>query len=226
MIRIKICGIRNETDLKTAVHAGADAVGFLVGQVHVSQDFILPGTAARLAEALPPLVTPVLVTHLTAPDDVVELVERTGIHTVQLHGGSTPEQMAEIRNRLPAYAKLIFASHLREERELLQLMDYYAYADAILLDSMQPEEHRVGGTGIPCDWDLAARFVRASPVPVILAGGLSPENLADAVRTVRPYAVDANSKLKNERNELDSNRCSDFCRIAKQSDLCFESGEK
>ena len=77
-MRIKICGIRNEQDMNVAVNAGADAVGFLVGQLHASRDFILPGTAARLVRMLPPFVTPVLVTHFTDPAEVFDLVDRRG----------------------------------------------------------------------------------------------------------------------------------------------------
>ena len=124
MVRVKICGIRNEEDLNTAVAAGADAVCFLVGQVHASPSVILPGPAARLATALPPYVQPVLVTHLTEPAEILDLVSRTGIYTIQLHGGSTPEQVATLRDKLIAQAKLIVATHLQEERQILDLMDY------------------------------------------------------------------------------------------------------
>ena len=156
MVRVKICGIRNEEDLNTAVAAGADAVGFLVGQVHASPSFVLPGTAARLATALPPYVQPVLVTHLTEPTEILDLVSRTGIYTIQLHGGSTPEQVATLRNKLLDQAKLIVATHLQEERQMLDLMDFYSVADTILLDSCLPEQRKVGGTGVICNWDLAA----------------------------------------------------------------------
>mgnify|MGYP001147034611 FL=1 len=99
-MRVKVCGIKTERDLETAVKAGADAVGFLVGQVHASHDFILASTAARLAGFLPPYVVPVIVTHLTAPDAVLDIVEQTSIQTIQLHGGSTVEEVAVLRDNL------------------------------------------------------------------------------------------------------------------------------
>lgn len=215
MTRVKICGIQNEEDLNTAVAAGADAVGFLVGQIHASPSFILPGTAARLAAALPPYVQPVLVTHYTNPDEIVDLVNRTGIYTIQLHGGSTPEDVANLRTKLISQAKLIVAAHLKDDRQTLDLMDYYAVADAILLDSCQPELRKVGGTGKVCDWDLAAKFTAGSVVPITLAGGLAADNVAEAIQKVKPYAVDANSRLKNEDGKLDYEKALSFCRNAK-----------
>ena len=83
-MRVKVCGIKTEQELETAVSAGADAVGFLVGQVHASHDFILASTAARLVRMLPPYVVPVLVTHLTKPETILELAEQTSIFTIQL----------------------------------------------------------------------------------------------------------------------------------------------
>lgn len=215
MTRVKICGIRNEEDLNAAVAAGADAVGFLVGQVHASPSFVLPGTAARLAAALPPYVQPVLVTHLTNPAEIAELVSRTGIFTIQLHGGSTPEQVAQVRDKLIAQAKLIVAAHLREDRQILDLMDYYSVADAILLDSCLPEQRKVGGTGVICDWELAAKFAASSVVPITLAGGLAADNVADAIQKVQPFAVDANSRLKDEEGRVDYEKALAFCRAAK-----------
>lgn len=217
MVRVKICGIRNEDDLNTAVAAGADAVGFLVGQVHASPSFILPGTAARLAAALPPYVQPILVTHLTEPDEIVDLVNRTGINTVQLHGGSTPEQVAALRDKLIPQAKLIVAAHLRDEKQILDLMDFYPLVDAILLDSCLPEERKVGGTGIICDWELAARFTAAALVPITLAGGLAFDNVIDAVRKVKPFAVDANSRLRDDAGRLDYDKALAFCRNARNA---------
>ena len=215
MVRVKICGIRNEEDLNTAVAAGADAVGFLVGQVHASPSFLLPGTAARLATALPPYVQPVLVTHLTEPAEILDLVSRTGIYTIQLHGGSTPEQVATLRDKLIAQAKLIVATHLQEERQILDLMDYYAVADTILLDSCLPEQRKVGGTGVICDWDLAAKFTSSALLPVTLAGGLAADNVADAIRKVKPYAVDANSRLRDAEGKLDYEKALSFCQNAR-----------
>lgn len=210
-MRVKICGIRTEEDLKAAVESGADAIGFLLGQVHPSRDFILPGTAARLVRALPPWVSPVIVTHLTEPDEILELSDRTGITTIQLHGGSSPSEAQKVRDALPPSGKVIVTLHLDRETDFVVFKDYYPAADAFLIDSYDEATGRVGGTGKTNDWELAAKFTAESPLPVFLAGGLNPENAADAIRTVRPYGLDANSGLKNrETGAIDPIRCRDF----------------
>lgn len=210
-MRAKICGIRTEEDLKAALESGADAVGFLLGQVHPSKDFILPGTAARLVRALPPWITPVIVTHLTEPDEILELSDRTGITTLQLHGGSSPSEVQRVRDGLPPAGKVIVTIHPDSETDFVIFKDYYSLADAFLIDSFDRATGRVGGTGKTNDWSLAAKFVGESPLPVILAGGLTPENAAEAIRTVRPYGLDANSGLKNkETGAVDPIRCKDF----------------
>ena len=210
-MRAKICGIRTEEDLKAAADSGADAVGFLLGQVHPSKDFILPGTAARLVRTLPPWVTPVIVTHLTDPDEILELSDRTGITTLQLHGGSSPEEVQKVRDALPPTGKVIVTLHLDKGTDFVVFKDFYPLADAFLIDSLDEATGRVGGTGKTNDWELAAKFVAESPLPVILAGGLKPENAADAIRAVHPYGLDANSGLKNsETGAVDPIRCRDF----------------
>ena len=213
-MRIKICGIRNEQDMMAAVNAGANAVGFLVGQLHASKDFVLPGTAARLVRMLPPFVAPVLVTHFTDPAEVFDLVIRTGITTVQLHGGSTPEEVAALRDMLPPAGKIILAVHLQSEDDFVATKDYYRMVDTFLIDSIDIEAGKVGGTGCTNDWQLARKFVETTPCPVFLAGGLCAENAADAVRTVQPFALDANSRLKDEDGNVNAEKCLAFVKAA------------
>lgn len=217
-MRVKICGIKNEKELDIAVNAGADAIGFMVGQRHPSKDFILPATAARLASRLPPFVSPVLVTHLTEPEAIIELIEQTFITTVQLHGGSQPEQITPLLEYLEIAGKLILAIHVTAPGEFSPDPSlYYEKVHAILLDSMDPATGRVGGTGRTHDWNTSAKLAAASPRPVILAGGLNPDNVADAIRVVRPFAVDVNSSLKRFDGELDPKACAAFVRNAKNA---------
>ena len=197
-MRVKICGIKNETELETAVNAGADAVGFLVGQRFPSQDFILPEKAARMTAMLPPFVTPVLVTHLTDPREILEITEKTGITTLQLHGGSTPEQLPPLRNYLGNGVKLILTLRVGNLPGEVSPdpAPFELPADAFLLDSFDPATGKVGGTGKTHNWQNSAKTVASVHRPVILAGGLNPDNVAEAIRIVRPFAVDANSALR------------------------------
>ena len=203
-MRIKICGIRNDSDLKAALSASPDAVGFLVGQVHPSPDFILACTARRLAKSLPPFVQPWLVTHLSSPEEVLDLAEAAAIHNIQLHGESTPEEVSAIRDALPPCAKLVYAVHPEPQDSFSEYIDYLPFIDAYLIDTLNPKTGQVGGTGLIGNWTRAARFVQESPIPVILAGGLTPANIARAIERVRPYAVDVNTGVKDSPDRSES----------------------
>ncbi len=213
MTRVKICGIRNEDELRAAVTGGADAVGFLVGQKHTSPHFILPTTAARLTKLTPPFVQPVLVTHITDPEEIVRLMRETGIHTVQLHSDSINLNVIDFIRR-KTDAKIVVATCLTAERQILDLMEIYTAVNGITLDHFSPEENKVGGTGKNCDWLLAAELVRRAPVPITLAGGLNLENVAEAIRTVHPYAVDVNTGMRDSNGNIDMQKCKLFCRTA------------
>jgi len=214
-MRVKLCGIRQEKDLAAVVDADADAAGFLVGQLHASNDFILPSTAARLARQLPPYITPVLVTHLQRAAEIARLVAKTGITTVQLHGGVRLGEVRKLRDNLPLNGKLILAVHVVDAALDPQPEEFYPLVDAILLDSRDRATGQVGGTGRIHDWEVSADLVRRCPRPVILAGGLNPGNVAQAIRAVRPFAVDANSGLKGEDGARDPETCRAFVALAK-----------
>lgn len=214
-MRVKLCGIRRQEDLAAVVAADADAAGFLVGQLHASDDFILPSTAARLAGQLPPYITPVLVTHLTRAEEIAVLVEKSGIGTVQLHGGVRLGEVRKLHDQLPLGAKLILAVHVVGGRLEPEPEDFYPLVGAILLDSCNRVTGQTGGTGRVHDWKASAAFVKHCPRPVVLAGGLNPDNVAEAIRTVRPFGVDANTGLKGEGGGRDSGKCRAFVVNAK-----------
>ena len=216
-MRIKICGIKTEADVEIVIKAGADAAGLLVGQLHTSTDFILPSTALRLSGLLPPFITPVIVTHLVDAISILDIVKKTGITTLQLHGGSSPEEVRKICDALPGNGKIIFAVHIIKNEMVPSLEAYYPYIDAVLLDSYNLTTGQVGGTGQIHDWALSAKIVKSSPVPVILAGGLNPSNVEDAIRTVNPYGVDANSGLKNAEGGRDPELCKAFVMNARKA---------
>lgn len=219
-MRIKICGIRNDSDLKAALSASPDAVGFLVGQVHPSPDFILACTARRLAKSLPPFVQPWLVTHLSKPDEVLDLADAAAIHNIQLHGESTPEEVSAIRDKLPPCARLVRAVHPEPQDAFYQYAEFVPFIDAFLIDTLDPKTGRIDGTGLTGNWIRAARFVQESPLPVILAGGLTPANVARAVERVRPYAVDVNSGVKTPADRSESTAlCRAFVKAARLTDL-------
>jgi phosphoribosylanthranilate isomerase len=212
---VKICGVKTKDDLDAAVEAGADAVGFLVGQIHASSDFILPGTATRLAELLPPYISPVIVTHFVESEPILEILRKTQIFNVQIHGKCSLETLIVIRENIPSTGKIIFAGHFINGELTPDCEPYMPYINAVLLDSCDRSSGRIGGTGKTHDWTKSAEYVRKNKIPVILAGGLNPENVAAAVKQVRPFGVDANSGLKNKDGNCSRELCSAFVKSAK-----------
>lgn len=196
--RAKLCGITNETDLAVAVEAGADAVGFVVGVPIDSPREITPERARELIEGVPPFVTSVVVTMPETAEVAASLVERTDPDALQVHAAS-PAEVAAIRETIavPVIAAIDAETDFEE---------FSAVADALLIDSL--DAAGAGGTGETGDWERAREIVAASSVPVILAGGLGPENVAEAVETVQPFAVDVASGVEERggKKNLDAVR--------------------
>lgn len=192
-MRVKICGTATFADLDCAVAAGADAVGFLMGITHVTQDAVTPETAAAMVATLPPFIVPVAVTHLTKPSDLIRIVELSRCTTLQIQDMVTPNDIAEVREALP-YLRIMKAVHVMDESAITTAKYFSDTADAILLDTRTAD--RIGGTGITHDWNISAKIVKECSCPVILAGGLTPENVTEAIIRVRPYAVDVHTGVK------------------------------
>ncbi len=215
-MKVKVCGIRSAEDIQTALDTDADAIGFFVGQVHKSPDFILPSTAGRLAAGLPPFITPVLVTHLNNVSDIIDIIGKSSISTIQLHGNLSVDQVKELNDHLPPGGKIILAAYLTPG-ETPDLVEYYPFISAVLLDAFNESPELIEtGTHEKYFWNEAAEFVKKCPLPVILAGGLTPANINEAVITVKPYAVDANRGLKEESGgNCCEYRCKAFIKTAK-----------
>ena len=195
MTRIKVCGIMSEQELLQAILAGADAVGFVV-EIDDSRHNLSAGDAADLIRMVPVYTKSVAV---IAPQDVNEaakLAAQTKADVLQVHGTLRPKDLAELRSRV--HQKLIAAvasgAAGADGAVSKEVMRFGMVADAILLDTMV--NGKLGGTGAVHDWDHSAEIVRSLKVPVILAGGLHPGNVAEAIRKVGPYAVDVSSGLE------------------------------
>lgn len=215
-MKVKICGIKTTRELDMCVRAGADAVGFICGTTHRSEDEISPDMVRVLARRLPPFMDSVLVTHLTSASEILVLVGKTRTTALQLQGDIPPHELEVIRRTFP-YLKIIKAIHIQKGRskEAMRLVKKYEDAvDAFLLDTKTHD--RLGGTGKVHDWDTSAKVARATSRPVILAGGLDPANVCRAVIKVKPYGVDANSRLKGRDGYKDEGRVRRFVYRAKR----------
>jgi phosphoribosylanthranilate isomerase len=213
MIRVKFCGVTTSEDLASAVRLGADALGFLVGLGYDSEDQLTAKEAGVLIGMLPPFVAGTLVTHRTELAEVRNLCREAKPQILQLHSDFRPDRIPALREEFPAL-KIIRAVHVESEEAIAVARGVAPYVDAVLLDTKA--DTRLGGTGITHDWSIS-RKIRdmLGDTPVILAGGLNPENVSKAIDQVRPYAVDVNSGVSVKRGKKSVARMEEFIRIAK-----------
>ena len=183
MLRVKICGITNLEDAALAVRLGVDALGFILAP---SPRQVSPETVRDIVRGIPPLVETVGVFVNEAPSRVREIMGFCGLDLAQLHGDESPDECEALAPRA------IKAVRLRDESSLAAAATYRGKVRALLLEPYV--KGRRGGTGTTLDWDLAARVKLG--IPVILAGGLNPENVGRAVSVVRPFAIDVNSGVE------------------------------
>ncbi len=182
MVKVKICGITNLDDARHAVACGADAVGFVFYEG--SPRCVAPETAAAIVRELPPFVTTVGLFVNEAPGRIREIADGCGLDVIQLHGDETPDECDFAPRRTVKALRV---------KDAQSLAGHAAYpVSALLLDAWVKDAY--GGTGHTFNWELAERIARQRPV--ILAGGLTPENVAMAVAAVRPYAVDVSSGVE------------------------------
>ncbi len=188
---VKVCGITRAEDAAAAVAAGADAVGFVFAPD--SPRRISPARAAEIGRALPERVARIGVTVDLSPESMRALAEAAGLTAIQAHG-EEPETVCRAYP-LPTVKAIPGAADLQE-------LEAYR-TRPVLLDGRAPG--RRGGTGRPADWELARRAGEAG-FRILLAGGLGPENLMDAIRAARPAAVDLNSGVESAPGRKDPDR--------------------
>jgi len=211
-VRVKICGLTREEDLAVAVAAGADAVGFIVGVPSSPRNISLE-KAEKLIRRVPIFVKSVLVMVPTSVDAVLETYEKLSPDAIQIHGENLSEA-SPLREKLSS-TLLIRAIHANPINALEVASEASKSYDAILLDSST--HGRYGGTGVVHDWEVSKRVSRAiHPKPLILAGGLSPENVKDAIRTVQPYAVDVCTSVESRPGIKDPGKLLAFIENAKE----------
>jgi phosphoribosylanthranilate isomerase len=200
-MKIKICGITNAADARLCVECGVDALGFIF--VERTPRYVTPDAASRIIATLPPFVTAVGVFWDHAPGHVKAVAEQCGLSALQFHGEESPEDLQEYR--LPVIKTLKVAAAADLER-----MAGYRVA-AFLLDS--PSRWSEGEARPPIPWEVAAEAARRHPV--LLSAGLTPDNVAEAARRVRPYGVDVNSGVEARPGQKDERRVRRFVAAAR-----------
>ena len=203
MVKVKICGITNTEDALMAVEAGADALGFVF--FPGSPRYISPEQANAIIRSLPPFVQTVGLFVNEEMTTVNAVADQCGLDLVQLHGEESPDYCAAVNRRIIKAFRVKDASSLDDIRKY-QVAGY-------LLDAWSPSAH--GGTGTTFNWEIAARA--AASHCIILAGGLTPENVAAAVATVNPYAVDVSSGVESSPGKKDATLIRTFVTAVRQS---------
>ena len=202
---VKICGITRPEDALAAARAGAHAVGLVF--YAPSPRHVTPARAAEIIRVLPPFVTTVGLFVDAGAEEVSSTLAEAPVGLLQFHGGETPEFCRQFKR---PYVKAV---RFKPGVDLLQYARDFYDAKALLLDNYVEGLH--GGSGVAFDWSLIPRGL---PLPVILSGGLTPENVMDAVRRVRPSAVDVSSGVESARGIKDAQKIAAFIKGVRSGD--------
>jgi len=203
MVKIKVCGLTDASEAKAVAEAGANAIGLVFAK---SPRQIDPDRAREIVQNLPPMVQTVGVFVNEFSEKIRQIVDYCGLDLVQLHGEETPEVCEDLAPRA------IKAWRIRTNADIQALLPYQEVVKAFLLDAWSPSAH--GGTGETFDWSIAIEAKKVLSRPIILAGGLKPENVAQAVKQVRPWGVDVSSGVENAPGKKNIDMVADFIRRA------------
>ncbi|HUD45889.1 MAG TPA: phosphoribosylanthranilate isomerase [Candidatus Baltobacteraceae bacterium] len=201
-VKVKICGVTSVSDAQAAVQAGADAVGLML--YSGSPRHITLETAQEIAGSLPPSVIRVGVFVDPNPADVFAAIRLCGLNLLQFHGAETPQFCQQFG------VMTMKAFRMKNAESLAALASFTS--DAFLLDSHVPD--KPGGTGQTFNWDLAVAAKKFGR-PIFLAGGLTPENVADAIRAAQPFAVDVSSGVEISPGRKDPEKIRAFIAAAR-----------
>jgi phosphoribosylanthranilate isomerase len=220
MTRVKICGLTREEDVDAVVGAGADAAGFISGFPNSPRNLSI-SRAASLISRVPPFVTPVLVTTGQALVENSDAVKRIAPKAIQLYGSLFPPET--VRNSFHAHLLKPYSVGRNEDDDgggagvLPSVKEALRGYDALLTDTYQ--KGRDGGTGLTSDWSVCASIRKSvAPAPLILSGGLRPENVELAIATVAPFCVDVSSGVEAAPGVKDPAKVRAFVRMANASE--------
>ncbi len=214
---IQIAGISDQAEADLLVEGGVDWLGFPF-RLDVHQEDLTVEAAARIIRRLPASVFGVLITYLNEEKEIVRLANRLGVQHIHLHG----EVSAELLRDLHQQSKWVLIKSLVVRNgnleELLQDVRRFApYVDAFITDTFDPESGASGATGRTHNWQMSRKLVSASPRPIILAGGLRPGNVGQAIQTVRPAGVDVHTGVEDAGGRKDPQRVHQFVQRARQA---------
>ena len=195
---IQIAGVRDGAEARLLMEVGVRWLGFPL-RLTVNAEDLTEAEAGEIIRSLPAGFRGVLITYLSHADEVLAFCGQLGARVVQLHGDIAVDELREIRRRDPGLT--VFKSlvvRAGNEDALCRMVAATApHVDAYITDTFNPATGQEGATGLAHDWSISRRLVERSPRPVILAGGLNPQNVADAIRAVRPAGVDSHTGVED-----------------------------
>ncbi|MCA9735614.1 MAG: phosphoribosylanthranilate isomerase [Deferribacteres bacterium] len=209
MLRVKICCISSHEEASTAIKYGASALGF-VSSMPSGPGVISESLIAQIVSRVPPPIGTFLLTSRTDVQGIIAQQRKCGVNTIQICDRISTDHYRILRKNLPGVS-LIQVIHVVGEESIKEAKESANYVDALLLDSGNQalEIKELGGTGRTHDWNLSREIVTLVDIPVFLAGGLKPDNVAMAINAVKPFGVDVCSGVRSN-NELDKNKLHEF----------------
>ena len=212
-MHIQMAGIRNKEDALMCVDCGVDIIGLLVGQAHTSDDFITKEQAREIKLSLPKNIKSTLITHLEKASKIIEIADFIDVDYIQLHS-HLPETEVEIIHKALPNKKLLRLIHIDSDGTILNDINKIQFVDFYFTDSINTKTNQVGGTGLIHNLKTDRTLVEKLDKPVFIAGGLTPSNVAEAVKFCRPYGVDVNSGCRAVDGSRDKQKVIDFVRNA------------
>ena len=208
---IQIAGIRSAQEAEMLISCGVDYLGFPFRLDYHNED-ISEIEAAQIVSNLPSSVTAVVITYLNRAEEVINLLQTLGASAVQLHGDISSEEIRKLKSEMP---ELQIIKSMIIGRDPFSIMldrvgEFEPLVDAFITDTYDPGTGASGATGRTHDWEISRKIVRISPKPVILAGGLIPENVKEAILKVKPAGVDVHTGVENREGYKNKDRVVKF----------------
>jgi phosphoribosylanthranilate isomerase len=213
-VRVQIAGVSSLEEATAAGGAGADALGFTLRLPTGVHDGLTEPLARDIIARLPPFIASVAITYVASAREAIDLCRYLGATVLQLHGAFPTAELRMIRVALP-HLKLIRAVHVTGPEAITHARALERHVDAIILDTYDQTSGRGGATGKIHDWEISRQVVASVRVPIILAGGLIPENVAAAIRAVSPWGVDVHTGVENADGTRNLHKIRTFIEHAK-----------
>ncbi|WP_055478621.1 phosphoribosylanthranilate isomerase [Sphaerimonospora mesophila] len=215
---IQVAGVIDQAEADLICEEGADWLGFAL-RLPLKNEDLSEKDAAAIIKAIQPAHRGVVITYLTDAEEIKQFCQELGVTAIQLHGDVTPGELRTLRRIAPdLYVLKSLVVKQDNLDELTEIVDQAAeWVDMFITDSFNPATGAKGATGLLHDWSISAELVRLSPRPLMLAGGLNPDNVAAAIAEIRPAAVDAHTGLENTTGRKDRMKVRKFVEEARKA---------